>query len=351
MAFTEILTANGLTEEQWDNNIFAEYLGPNWWKFLMRQEKKGSDGVIVTKPQLTKGVGDAITFVLASRVVGVRVQGTSKGIGSEGKMDFFNQRIVIDNDRVLVKITDVPMTNKRVGFDVLTKAKNGLVIEAGVNLEEDITTALSVVTTGRVQGRYLYGALDSNYNATHATALQNVDNTDDKLTGKMISITKRKALIPKNAVAKIRPARFVNGKAFEEWYVLVAHPYAIRDLVDGDAAWKNAQLLLPPSSNQSSVIRTGSSFKGAWNGVLVYEYDRILLESSSIQIAHNLFLGAQAGAVVWGQTPKFGEEPSDLGHDMTFEVHEIRNIAKLVFNRATEEDHGVVHLFTAGVSD
>jgi len=304
LAYTEVLTGHGLTQEQWDDQLFEEYLSMLWWKNLMGTTQ---NAVIQVKDNLTKQAGDAITIGLRGQMVGGKVTGNTKGIGNEGKVDFYSQRVTIDNVRQLIKIWDVPMTQKRVGFNVLEQAKSALTEKAQIDLEDDVTTALVGTSTGRVQGRYLYGAADSNYNATHATALTAIDNTADKLTSAMISIAKRKCLIPTNATAKIRPMKVKNGKNFEEWYIFVGHPLAIRDLVDGDAAYRNAQLNLPPRGNDSPLF-TGSSFKGSHAGVLIYEYDRIPLVASTIQCAHNLLLGAQAAAVVWGQRSKFGEE-------------------------------------------
>jgi hypothetical protein len=348
VAYTEILTGHGLTEEQWDNDIFKEYIGQLWWKNVMGTS---SNAIIQVKEDLTKQPGDAITIGLRGLMQGGHVTGNAKASGNEGKVDFYSHRVVIDNERYVIKIEDVPMTQKRVGFDVLMQAKEALVQKSQEGTDDDITTELST-TTNRVRGRYLYGAADSNWNATHATALQNIDNAADKLTSDMIDIAKRKALIPVNATKKMRPMRIMMGKNFEEWYISVNHTYAIRDLVNNDAAFRNAQLLLPPNANRSSVLYTGSSFKGSWNGTLIYDYDRIALVSSTIQCAHNLFLGAQACALVWGQRAKFGEEESDVGHDMTFETHEIRGIEKLEFtDMSTPEDHGIVHTFSAAVAD
>jgi hypothetical protein len=105
------------------------------------------------------------------------------------------------------------------------------------------------------------------------------------------------------------------------------------------------------------VLYTGASFKGSWNGVLIYEWDRVELVSSTIQCGHGLLMGAQAGAVVWGQTSKFTEDTSqDLGHDYVAELHEIRGIEKIVYGRnsvsgESDEDNGVVHVFAAAVAD
>ena len=348
MGFIELLTGDGLTVEQWEASIFSEYIGQLAWK---NQMGTSTNAIIQVKDDLSKKPGDAITIGMRGRVVGGKVSGNSKAIGNEGTLSFFNQRIVIDNVRRAVKFEDVPMSNKRAMFNILKEGREALEEEFAVDLDDDITTALTDTASGRVQGRYLYGAVDSNYNATHATALANIDNTSDKLTTAMISVAKRKAQIPVNALVKIRPMKVVNGKNYEEWFCLKAHTYSIRDLVEQDASWINKHLNIPPQSNGASPLYTGSSFKGSHEGVLIYEYERLPLVSSTIQVAHNLLLGAQAAALVWGQRSKFSEEEADFGHDISYELHEIRDVEKLVFNRATPEDNGVVHVFAAAVAD
>jgi N4-gp56 family major capsid protein len=371
MAYVEVLTNNGLTVEQWENEIFAEWIGHLWWNNLMGTS---SNAVIQVKDDLTKSAGDAVNFGLRGLMQGGKVTGNSKAAGNEGTVLFDNQRVVVDNVRHVIKIEDVPMTNQRTAFNVLTEAREALVEKAAKSLDDDITTGLSDTDTGRVRGRYLYGAADSNWNATHATALATIDNAADQLTSNMIDIAKRKALIPVNATSKMRPMRIVGGEiqtgmSFEDWFVFVGHTYAIRDLVNNDAAFRNAQLLLPPGSNADSIIRKGQSFKGSWNGTLVYEYDSIELadNTNSVQTAQNLLLGAQAQFIAWAQRSKFGEDDEDIGHDLLFELHEIRNggttgVDKAVFTGPTSgastradgnaaEDHGVVHVFSAAVGD
>jgi len=347
MSYIEVLTDNGLTVEQWEDSIYKEYIGMLQCKKFMGT---GTDAMIQVKEELTKKAGDAITIGMRGRVSGGLVTGNAKAIGNEGTLSFFNQRITIDNVRRAIKFEDVPMTQKRVMFNVLTEGKSALEDEFAVDFDNDVINALCDVAAGRVQGRYLYGIAESNYNATHATALTNVDATNDLLSGSMISVAKRKAIIPVNATAKIRPTKVVNGKDYEQWYVLWAQTYSIRDLVEKDAAWKNRELNLTPAGT-SSVMFSGSAFKGAWDGVLVYENERLPLISSTVQVSHNLLMGAQAAAVVWGQRSKFNEEEADFGHDVSYELHEIRGVQKLVFSRSTQEDNGVIHLFASAVSD
>ena len=140
MAYTEILTGNGLTEEVWNRDIFKTWLGHTWWKNLMGPS---SDDVIQVKDDLTKKAGDSITLGIRDEMSGGLVTGNATGIGNEGSVNFFNQRITIDNVRRLIKVKDVDMSNKRVGFDVLMEAREALQQKFRFDLEDAITTALS----------------------------------------------------------------------------------------------------------------------------------------------------------------------------------------------------------------
>jgi len=350
MAYAEILNSHNLTAEQWDDMLYKEYIGQlNWKKFM----GTSTDSIIQVKEDLKKGKGDKITLGIRGQMQGGTVLGNATGIGNEGSVDFYDFAITIDNIRHLVKAQDIPMSEQRVPWDFLQNVREAVEEKAQIYSDDKITTQLSSTTNGRVRSRYLYGAADSNWNATHATGLTNIDNTADQLTTNILRIAKRKALIPGTGAdgVKMRPTKVVNGKAYEEWYVAICHPYCTRDLFDNDAAWKNAQLNIPPNSNRESPIFTGSAFKGAYDGILIHEYDRINLVSSTIQVAHNFLLGAQAAAMVWGQRPKFGEEFSDLGHAVSYEIHEISHVNKIYFTRTSEADHGVVHVFAAAVAD
>lgn len=348
MAYVEVLESNDLTAEQWDSTLFEEYIGQMWWKNVMGASM---DSIIQVNEDLTTKAGSAINIPMRGLMQGGKVTGNATGVGNEGTVPLFNFRVVVDNVRHLVRVEDIPMTAQRTAFNVLSAVKDALNEKNQLDLDETITSQLSDTATGRVRGRYLYGAADSNWNATHSTALTAVDNTDDQLTLDMINIAKRKARFPINAEAKIRPMRIKNGKNYEEWYMFCGHDLSLRDLVKNDAAFANAHLLIPPQSNADSPLFSGSAFKGNFNGVLLYEYERIQLVASTIQVSHNFLLGAQAAVVAWGQRPKFGEEFFDLKHKVTYETHEIRGVSKVAFNRTTVEDNGVVHVFAAAVAD
>src|SRR5262249_7267969 len=149
MAYTEILTSYGVTVSQWEDRIAAEYIGQLWMKNLMGPSM---DAVIQVKQDLTKQPGDAINVGIRSQLKGGYVSGNTFGLGNEGRVEFYNQRIVIDNVRHLVRFDDVPMSQKRVGWDLLNQGREALVEKARIRLDEDMIASLSDTTTTRVRG-------------------------------------------------------------------------------------------------------------------------------------------------------------------------------------------------------
>lgn len=356
-AFSYFESAHALTVKTWENRVSQEYRDNLFW---MKYSGMDDGAIIQTKENLTKTKGDKITVGIRSNVIGGRVDGASQGIGNEGTMEYYDFGVTVDITRQLVKKEHVKISNQRVAFELLDDVRPAIVDQVARNLESDITTSLTDTSTGRVRGRYLYGSSDANWNATHATALTAVDNTNDKMGTSMVEDAKMKAQIPTLAHAKLRPMQVRTGERMgvQEWYVLVMHLYNGRDMVRHDAAWKNAQLNIPPGTNMSSPIFTGNTFLGAWRSVLLYEWEGIPLVSSTIVVSHNLFLGAQAGVCAWAKHSTLGHEEFDLGHTQVYESWEIRNLTgmKVVYDRAavnggiTNEDNGIVHVFAAAVA-
>jgi len=337
-------TTHGVSAQQWSAEVFNEYLGANPFFGFMYTN---SNSVIQIKEELTKAPGDAITVQLRAKLTGAGVTGDTALKGNEEDLVFYNQKLEVDTIRHAVMLRG-EMSEKRVAFDLRNQAREALVDWASDKIKTDIITALTDTSVGRVQGRYLYGAVDSNWNSTHATALANVDATNDQLTTAMISKAKRKALM--EGSRKVRPFVVKNNGRSEELFVLFAHPYAVRDLLD-DQAFKDVNTHLPATMGESALVN-GQRYKGMWDGVMIYEVDDMPVASgagaSSIDVAHNLLCGAQAAAIAWGKRTNYKEDADDYGHENGFAIDEIRGIEKLVFNA---EDHGLVNVFTAAVAD
>ncbi len=339
-----IQSTHGVSAEQWSDQVFAEYVTGNPFATFMGN---GSNAVIQVKEELTKAPGDAITLQLRAKLSGTGVTGDSTLKGNEEDLVFYDQKITVDTLRHAV-ILRGEMSEQRTAFDLRNQAREALVDWASDRMRQSIITALTDTTSGRTQTRYLYGATDANYDATHATALANVDGTNDKLTTAAISRAKRKALL--DGTRKVRPFTMKTENKTQEMFVLFAHPYAVRDLLD-DQAFKDVNVHIPQSFNESVLVH-GQRYKGMWDGVMIFECDEIPVATGAgaagTDVAHNLLCGAQAVAIAWGKRTNYKEDVDDYGHENGFAIDEIRGIEKLVFNNM---DHGVVHVFSAADAD
>jgi N4-gp56 family major capsid protein len=333
-----IETTHGASAQAWSKEVMKEYLSHNPFYNFMGSD---SNSLIQTNEELTKQAGDAITVQLRSKLTGNGIKGSAKLKGSEEDLIFHTQKLTIDTLRHGVVLKG-EMSEKRVAFDLRNQARDALVDWACDKMKNDIITALTDTSVGRDQTRYIYGSKDANWNDDHATALSTVDTTDDKLTTKLISVAKRKATL--GGTRRVRPFQIKSkdGK-YEELFVLFAHPYAVRDLME-DVAFREVNTNSAVALGDSVFVH-GQKVKGMWDGVMIVECDDMPLSSD---VAHCVLAGAQAACVAWGKKTNYKEESDDYGHENGFAIDEIRGVEKLVFNGV---DHGVVNIFVAAKAD
>lgn len=365
MASTGITTSDNLSVQQWKDQVFQEYLSLN---VMSRYMGADPNSVIQVSEELVRSKGDKITFSLVSALNGAGVQGDSTLEGNEEALQTYDQSVTIDQFRNAVRLTG-KMAEKRYPWSIWEQARPAL---TNWKAQFDETRAFqklgsidgvlySAATSGQKNtwnannsDRVLYGATVSNYNATHSTALSNVDATTDVLNTGHLSLIKR---IAKLANPKIRPIRIPNGPA-TEMYVYFAHPYSTRDL-KADSAWRDAQKDAMMRGMDNPLF-TGAI--GMWDGVVVVETDKIALldnvGASSIDVAQNFLCGAQA--LLWalggveGDRLGFTEEVFDYGNQKGVAIASMFEIEKARFGvgaAGVTKDHGVVTSFVAGVAD
>ena len=337
-----IESTHGASAQVWSSQVMSEYLSHNPFYNFMGAD---SNALIQTNEELTKQAGDAITVQLRSKLTGAGVKGSTSLKGNEEGLTFHTQKITVDTLRHGV-VLNGEMSEKRVAFNLRNQAREALVDWASDKVQADIIAALTDTSAGRDETRYIYA--HTAWDDSHATALANVTQ-EGKLTTALISKAKRKALL--SGERKVRPFQIKSkdGK-YEEVYVLFAHPYAIRDLLE-DEAFKAVNT----NSNVSledSVYVHGQKVKGMWDGVMVVECeDMPTLEAAgadSADLTHVVLCGAQAACVAWGKKTNYKEDTDDYGHENGFAIDEIRGVEKLIFNGV---DHGVVNLFVTALED
>jgi N4-gp56 family major capsid protein len=91
---------------------------------------------------------------------------------------------------------------------------------------------------------------------------------------------------------------------------------------------------------------------GVWDNVIIHEHENVKITATgaaSVNVAHNLFLGAQAGAFAVAQETDWAEDPTiDYGNQVGFATGMIYGIAKSKFN---EEDFGMLTVKTGAKLD
>ena len=289
---------------------------------------ESDNSVIVKKIDLKKDKGDTIHLGLSIKLSGDGKTGDNTREGYEEAITTYEMDVEIDQIRNAVRLAG-EMEEQKACYDMRSDAKEKLKIWLAEYLDEAMFEALATSpSTNRIQW----------CSADHST-VATLDTTD-LLTPAYISTAKRKAQL---ASPKVRPIR-INGN---EHYVLVAHPYAVRDLRN-HADWIDGQQLAGVRGQDNPLF---SGALGMWDGVIVHEHPNVYRTNdgaSSIYIARNLLLGAGAGVWAIGKEPFWKEKKFDYENQVGFATGMIQGFEKSVFN---SEDYGVVTLYSAAVSD
>lgn len=326
MAVTTVQTNNKLvkyTQEiarEWcRENLFSPYMGED------------ANAIIRRRFDLKNG-GEQMNIPLVRRLAGAGVS-TGTLVGNEEVIDNYGMRVWLEWARHAIVTNKAesqkdsadifgeakPLLSdwmKEMQRDELIAALMALPSEsqqsAGVRVNgvmyDEATAAQRNTWNANNSDRVLYGAATSNYNATHATALGNVDTTNDKFTAANLALLKRVAMA---ANPKIRPYKTKDGY---EYYVAFAGANTFRDLkLDLATVNKDARAREGDGMNKNPLFQDGDQI---YDGVIVRQVPEIssfvtnvwttLLTAgnSSARVEPVFLCGQQAAAFAIGQMPK-----------------------------------------------
>lgn len=357
---TTIGTGHAVTQENFLNYCFREYVDKLVLKPYMGTS---TESVIHVKDVFSKQKGDAVTFNLAAKLEGEGVQSGGTMEGNEESMNFYGQRILLDEYRHAVK-DDGTMSRQRTPFELKQEFEPALTTWLAQKVERQLFLAMSDIdgvlyaaaTAGQKNAwnvenidRILFGVTTANYNATHATALGNIDSSNDVLSTLQISLAKRRAQL---CNPKIRPIKIDDG---EEYYVMFVHNLCARDLKNSDA-WAQAQRLARFRGDDNPIF---TGMLGVWDGVILKESPKVQLingvGNGNIDVAANSLCGAQALLFAQGDYPEDGgakvvltEKKFDYDTQLGMQIKALYAYAKGLFNT---HQHGIVTVFSAAVDD
>lgn len=354
--------ATGLTPQQWDENFFRDYVRASRYKRYMGTTEAS---IFQLQEDLTKKKGDSITFALVNELVGNGVTGNATLKGNEERLGSRSHKVTVDVLRHAVAVDD--WDQQKSAIDLRNAAKVQIREWAQKKLRDGITSALGQIDgvayssataaqkntwTANNVDRVLFGAAVSNYNATHATALATIDNTNDKLTPQALQLMKR---IAQGASPKIKPV-YVK-EVDQEWYVAFVGPRSWRNLT-GDNPTTNPLTLANRDARtrgEDNPLFTGDSL--IYDGMILRQIPEIAAFSNgTIDVEPVYLCGAQAVGLAWAQRTKSTTDTDDYEFLHGVGVQEIRGIEKLRFgtgasDTTTPKDHGICTGFFAAVAD
>ena len=364
---SEVTLASASEKALWLKNYFAEYVRESGFKPYMG---RSSSSIIVAKYELQSESGKTINIPLILRLTGNGVTGSAVLDGAEEDLGNYNCALSVDWRRNAVRVPK--STSYKTEIDLFGAAKDMLKQWEAEKLRDDIIKAmLSVVTTGDTtvllgdstaanrnaynaanSDRLLFGKLKSNYSATWATAVGNLDTTDDKCTVAAMSLMKR---IAKSADPHIRPFRSEDGR---EYFVAFHGGRTFRDLKADTTMTQANREARARDVGANPIFQDGDLI---YDGIIHREipeiddiagsgtYDMDGIGNSSADVRPVFLCGQQAVGIAWGQEPMM---KTDLTKDYSFRpgvaIEELLTVKKLAYNG---KQHGQVTGFFAAAAD
>lgn len=361
MAQNPVARDSALAQKKILDQAAAEYIYLNPFGDFVGESNKSVVHMVMNE---SKGAGDNIRFSLMDAIDPDTsfVEGDSQLVGNEVERTLRDDKVEIDYVRVATILRNRDLMDIRTPIEIWDAARPDLSDAHAQKLRNDMIDAAALSTTSPIQSRIRFGASETNYDATVATGLANLDKTNDLLTVDLIRATKRKAQDSAGVYSggvvsrKIRPATVegdLNSTSYREQYVLFADFRSSDDLKSDT----DFQTLRDDARNniiaQSFINK--SLYVGMVENVMIYEMPSIERIGSqgagdaSANTTHNLFCGAQAWGLGIGKAMHFVNDDFDYGKDVSVAASTIRGQKVLSFKDDSNNDvpAGLIHLMCA----
>lgn len=367
MADTQVLS--GLELTKWQRDFVREYVRDSGFAPYMGDSPM--DIIHVINDLRTDGY--TIRVPLVGRLQSAGVIGNSPLAGHEEQLDQYYQDIYWEFYRNAVSATK--KEKKKSATEFMAVARPLLREWAAELIKYQIIACLHKMSDGTAYSaasaaqkntwtvnnvdRVLFGATQANYSATHATALANIDNTDDKLTPAMGSLAK---FMAKTATPHIRP--FKTGTQGREFFVMFCHPLCFRDLKNNSTMAQANREARPRDVDSNPLFQDGDLI---YDGVIYREIPEFYRArtgtgtnadttiASSIVVGANFLCGANAVGFVNKQAPiPTMKKEDDYGFVDGVGIELAHGMDKLRWNNGSSgalvKDVGVVTVYAAAVA-
>ncbi len=383
MANSTVSSGNVATRFQ--NKVNLEYVrGGKFGPFI----GKSTNDIIQVKQDLKR-----VSIPLVGKLKGAGVSGSGTLTGNEESLSnfatilqpkYWRNAVLVDNEE-----------NEKSEFELFEEARPALMNWGMEKKRDQIIQAMGAVEASGVYYNYggtegavgsvaatagamdtwnaanadriLYGKAVSNYTSgNHTTSLGTIDTTNDKLTGAVVSLLKRRAAL---ASPLIRPYML---KSDEPWYIFFVGSLAFRDLKVDLAAYQRDALPRNVKDNplwtggdlvwDSVIIKevpeidifidgdgTGSPWDGVW-GANAASGDTLKTGGDTTsRIGIGFFCGAQAVGIGLGRMPSFKRrKEDDYEHQNGVGLSMKHDIKKTFYNG---KQHGMITSFHSASAD
>lgn len=351
MAVTDYPVGHPLAVKLWSRRLIREALpATHAFKFM----GSSNNSLIQVFDETSKGPGDRITIPLRLLPTGSGVgeTGTLEG-NEEGLTTVYDQFVINDLAHALRVKTKIDQ--QRVPFNTREEARAGLSDWYADRIDTwffnqiggktDVVNTLLTGNNATLAATSATGNTRIIYPVDYGT--ENSISTSGSYTFNLTFLD-RAVAIAKTANPILRPIK-VGG---EEYYVAFLHPNSVKELRTNSAgagSWIDIQ----KAAMQGGDIENNPIFTGAlgvYNGVVLHENRRVPIAPSNANVRRDLFCGAQAVALGFGQgygeEPKYVEKDFDYGRQFGASVQTIMGMKKTQFSLSGGAGGGVVDFGT-----
>lgn len=319
-------------------------------KFMGKANDENS--ILYYKPELEASAGKTINYDLLKDMTGDGVTGDNRLKGNEEQLIYVPTDIKIDQLRN--GHTATAMVQKDTVHDFWTDAKKVLSRWFAVKFDTYMFRYLCGDKTINFAGNQGTVADSDHYimagDVTKTGAIETDEaslSDNDQFTLEMIDYAIELAKTDENPIVPV----MIDG---DEYYVCVLHPFSVTDMKlnlggSTSADWQEIQRNANVRDGKKNPIFSGAL--GIYNKTIIFESKYI--HSPITNVRRNLFLGAQAGAVAFGNAYKkkaqktmgtdnlmsWAEDNDDYGNEEGISVGSVFGIKKNIFD---SKDHGVI---------
>lgn len=307
----------------WAKDLYAQAEKLTFWHRF--EGPQGSSMPVIRRDDLEKSPGDTVKLDITLALTGAGLTGsTSNGLldGNEEKMKFRQTSYTVDALRHGVRWEKLGkiLINHDMRSTALMQLRKWL---AG-KLDDAVFDEFSGLGGTTIPYKNIL-VLNTTTDLDIGSAT--VDD-DDVEVGNVLTldvITKAKAYA--KVELQIEPIRMENG---EEFYFLLIHDYAGASL-KLSTDWKQAQR---EARERAATNPLFTGVLGVWDNVAILQSDRVkrAANATSVQVATNLFLGAQGLARGYAYYPDWTEQYFSYGEEQGIGTYTVLGEKAIIFD-------------------